>query len=305
MLKQILLILGKIFLLWIFFSLLFFYAGKYIPFGPEQTFLTAPFSVLFFLSLASFLTAFFIIHGQPLLAQQHRLRGMLLVLSFFFGTAMFAFVRGGGSSHSIIYITVTANLLLFANLLGTWIAGPLKRPAELIPLCLVMALSDIFSVAAGPTEKFAETIAQYYRSGMKGPAPVIDFILFKIPVPGAEKMVPLFGLADWVIIAFLAACAAKFGFHDNLAGKGLGEMAEKKRPVFYFPASLAGLIFGIFLAWYSGVFLPALQLVVIFFLAYIIPKYAQIRKITASDLKLMLGTLLIMGTLLAIRFILL
>ncbi|MGE0082830.1 MAG: hypothetical protein AB7S75_00270 [Desulfococcaceae bacterium] len=303
-LRKIFQTLGSMYLIWIGISLFVFHTGHLLPLDRESQHLLSPFSLLFFLCLASGLTAMFMIYAEPLLRPHHRLRKALLLLCTAISAGLFAFARVSGSIHPLIYIAGTANLLVFASLLGSWIVAPLKRPAELLPLCLVMALVDIFSVAGGPTKKIAETLEKYYRSGMKGPAPAGDFILFKIPVPGLENLVPLFGLADWIIIAFLAAYSAKFSISDNITGRSLNRMKENRRLSFYLPVPVMGLIAGIFLARFLGIFLPALPIIVVFFLGYIMTKYPEARNLTHSDRKLMLITLAAMAGLVAVRFFL-
>ena len=295
--------LGIMYLIWMGISLLLFHAGHLLPLEGKNPHFFSPVSIVFFLCLASLLTALFMTEAEPLLREHHRLRKALLLLCTAISAGLFAFARVRGSVSSLIYIAGTANLLIFASLLGSWIVAPLKRPAELLPLCLVMAFADIFSVAGGPTKEIAETLEKYYRSGMKGPVPFGDFIVIKIPVPGLEKLVPLFGLADWIIIVFLAAYAAKFGFSDNIAGPGLHRMVENRRVSFYLPVSVMGLTGGIFLARFLGIFLPALPVIVVFFLGYIMIKYPSVRELTDSDRKLMRITLAAMTGLMAVRFL--
>ncbi len=304
-LRRIFQTLGTMYLIWIGICLFVFHAGNLLSLDKNTSHLFSPFSILFFLFLASLLTAIFMINAEPLLREHHRFRKALLLLCAAISAGLFAFVRISGNPHLFVYIAGTANLLIFANLLGSWIAAPLKRPPELLPLCLVMAFVDIFSVAGGPSKEIAETLEKYYRSGMKGPAPAGDFIVIKIPVPGLEKLVPLFGLADWIIVVFLAAYAAKFTIRDNIAGQSLSRMVKDSRLSFYFPIPVIGLIAGIFLARFLEIFLPALPVIVLFFLTYIMIKHPEVRKLTPSDRKMMLITLAVMAGLLAVRFLLL
>ena len=107
-----------------------------------------------------------------------------LLLIFWTGYGIVVFT---GIKNNYITGVLTANLIVFAAVFGNWLASPLKRPAELVPLCLVVALSDIFSVFAGPTKQFAGTISQYYEGGMEGIPPLVDFILVKMPLPGQRS----------------------------------------------------------------------------------------------------------------------
>jgi hypothetical protein len=100
-----------------------------------------------------------------------------------------------------------------------------KRPAEIIPLGVVAALADLFSMLSGPTKHMAEEISTYYVSGMEGIPPFVDSLLIKIPLLGAGTLVPLFGVSDWIIVVFLTAAANKFEL--NIILDYAGEMQKK------------------------------------------------------------------------------
>lgn len=52
--------------------------------------------------------------------------------------------------------------------------------------------------------------------------PLADILVLKISVPGQENLLPVFGVADWIIVAFRAASVAKFNLNDNIAGNSPG-----------------------------------------------------------------------------------
>ena len=265
--------------------------------------LAGPLSLLFFVILASCQTAFFMIRAEPILQNRHRLRQKLLSASFILGSVLYYFVRlRGGTPSCFVFILGTANLLVFANLLGTWIVTPLKRPAELFPLCLVMSLADIFSVVGGPTSEIAGILEKYYKSGMTGQVPAGDFIVIKIVIPGLPNMVPVFGLADWVIIAFLTASAVRFKMNDNPAGKSVGHMVRSRRVSFYLPAGAFGLIAAVFAAHFFKLFLPALPMIAFFFLVWIMIKYPEARHLNRQDWRLVWFTVAVMACLMAVRY---
>lgn len=290
------------YLLWVSFSALTLEAGKALPAGGTHPSILVPVFLVVFLILASLITAVHLIYAEPALKRRPGLRAGFLLLTVGVAVGLYFGVRITGISHPILFMIATANLLVFANLLGAWIVAPIQRPAELLPLCLIMSLADLFSVAGGPTKKIAETLDTYYKSGMKGPAPIADFIIIKIAAPGLDRLVPVFGLADWVIVAFLCAASARFGMNDNLAGKSMEAMVRERRPAPYLPVAVAGLLLAMGFAHYSGLFLPALPVVAFCYLLYGGIIYPPLRRPRRSDWKLMLITLLLMGGLLAARY---
>jgi len=68
---------------------------------------------------------------------------------------------------------------------------------------------------------------------MLGAPPFVDYLLVKIAMPGFEALMPVFGISDWIIIAFLSAATCKFNMNDNLIGKSISEI--KKTSVFFSP----------------------------------------------------------------------
>ncbi len=302
-LSRLLITIGALYTFWIGVTWLLRWTG--MLFSPEQTHYQwlVPLSLLFFVILAGLVTAFFVIHAAGDLRDRHGLRVALLLGSAGIWAGCYLFARMGYKS-AFLYTLNTANLIVFSCLLGTWITAPLKRPAELVPLCLVMSLADLFSVAAGPTRKMAEGIREYYETGMQGPPPVVEFLLFKIAVPGMDRMLPVFGVADWVIIAFFTASALRFGFNDNLMGRPIHEMTQSRRFSFYLPVSAAGLFAAVMLAHLLGIFLPALPVVVLFFLGYVLVKYPATRQLTPADWRTTAGVVVVMGALMLVyRFL--
>jgi hypothetical protein len=262
--------------------------------------LAASVSVFVCVMLALMLMSLFIVYAGPVLNKSLRLRLFLLAISGAAGGLCF-WLGHMGFKGEWIGILNTTNLLLFANLVGTWMTAPLKRPGELLPLCVVMALADIFSLMAGPTYDIARTVEDYYKTGMKGAIPAGDFILIKIGVIGRLGLMPVFGVADWIIVVFFSTAAAKFGMNDNLAGKGMDKMILQENISLYFSAAASGLLAAVFLAQYLNTFVPALPLVAALFLGYIMVRYPEARRINKREWTLALGAVLIMGGLIGVR----
>jgi len=242
-----------------------------------------PLSTVFFILLASLSTAAFMVYAEPSLKRNRVLRHFTVLFTVALGVGLFMLVRHTGNGGAVLFIIASANLIVFANLIGALIVTPLERPAELILLCVVMSLVDFFSVFAGPTKWIAESVKQYYESGMKGEVPIGDFLLVKIAVPGLGQLVPVFGIADWIIVSFFSAAVVKFGMKDNLFGQGLEVMVKNKRLSMYFPLASLGLVVAVLSAQALGLFLPALPVIAFFFLAYLLVRYPDARKLTKKD----------------------
>lgn len=115
---------------------------------------------------------------------------------------------------------VNSVALVVATLgIGTWLAAELERPGHLLPVCVIGALADLWSVAAGPTRHIGEqtvshtqAAAQHVGRGLAAPPPPWpSFLLYQWPLAGEGIMMPLVGFGDLVFLGLLAAAARRFG----------------------------------------------------------------------------------------------
>ncbi len=251
-----------------------------------------PLFSLFFIVLLAALCAFFTLFQEPRFARFPALRRAMLLGSLALALALAAGVRGGVIAEGPAALVISANLIVFALLLGNALVSALRRPSELIPVCAVMSAADLFSVFAGPSKTMAASIETYYREGQVGAAPWSDFLLIKIAVPGAEHLVPVFGVADVIILAFLTAAARKFGIDDNVAGRAI----EPKRFFPYFSAAACGLAAALLAAQALGVFLPALPAMALFFFGYTLPRHRAMRNMHRTEaIATVIGCALVAG----------
>jgi hypothetical protein len=236
-------------------------------------------------------TAAFTVHLAPRLRNRSRQRIALIV--GIMGAALFFWHRQrfGGGIHPLLAPLVTANLVVLACLIGTWLTDGLRRPAELVPVGVLMALVDAASVLAGPTRRIAESIETYYKGGMAGPLPAGDALLVKAAFWGSDRLLPIFGVSDWIMVAFLTAAALKFDLNDNLAPTSLGAMARRGRTALFFPVAAAGLTLAVWVAQFSGRAVPALPLVAGAHLGWCLLRYPHTRRLSAGDRRLLLGML--------------
>ncbi|WP_321414895.1 hypothetical protein [uncultured Desulfobacter sp.] len=236
---------------------------------------------------------------EPTIAT-HTARRLIWIgtLTVFF-TILYLLVSQAEMKNNIITALSTATLVLLACVAGHWLVIPLKRPSELIPIGMAVALSDIFSVFSGPTRNFAEDISNYYREGIAGPAPLVDFFLVKMPMPGNDYFMPVFGIADWVVLALLSAGALRFNLNDNLFSLAGSTQRQDKSQAF-FPVAAIGLIFSIVAARSMNLYLPALPFIVIVFLGTMAVKYPAVRKLGPEEIRAMIFVGTLMGLLMVV-----
>jgi len=254
--------------------------------SPASTLLYLP-VVLFFAGLGCRINAVYLLSVEPAMRRRSQVRYGCILAVLAACCLMVLAARHWEITNPFFYMVYTANLLVFANILGAWIVIALRREAELILVCMVMAIADLFSILQGPTRSIVASIETYYRSGMSGPPPAGDFLLIKIPAPGLENLQPLFGVSDWIIVAFLSAAAFRFRINDNLFGPGLSRMEASGKMNVYFPLACAGLVAAVFAAVLLDRFFPALPLVAGVFVSGLLIRCPAARRLTSYDFRLM------------------
>ena len=170
---------------------------------------------------------------------------------------------------------IKSSLLLFiGTLIGTALARFVNRLWEVVPICFAMALADLFSWSIGPTANFAQEIEQYYLAPV-GPPPFIDMVLVKLAYPGAAILIPVFGISDWIMVAFFVSVSRHYNINDNLVGLSATLPAEKKLRGRYLPVPVLALFAAVLLAQTSGLFIPVLPLIAITMLLWYAFQYLR------------------------------
>jgi hypothetical protein len=251
--------------------------------GASVARILVPLFALIFIVILSMACALFTLYQEPFFLRFPGLRRIMVLGSLTLGAGLALLLRHTGIHREVFFVLASANLVVFALLLGNFLVSGLNRPSELVPVCLVMSAADLLSVFAGPSKQMIEGIDVFYRDGRIGPVPWSDFLLVKIAVPGVDHLLPVFGVADVVILAFLIAAAHKFKLNDNLLGRGLAEMAGCRRFALWFPVAAAGLAFALLAAHGLNMFLPALPVIALFFLAYTLPRHPQMRQLRRTE----------------------
>jgi len=256
---------------WATASLALLAGGLLPPLPSGLAWLALPSCGLVAIALLSWCCSAFSRAQEPAFSELGWLRRVMLLACVGVAGGLYL-TRPADSGSGLLTIAASTNLLVFALLVGNAMVKSVRKPSELVPVCIVMSLADLFSVFAGPSRQMVATIDAYYRSGRVGPPPLSDLLLVKIPIPGFDYPVPIFGVADLIILAFLIAAARKFRLDDNLAGS-----------LFYLPAAAVGLAAALLLAQLSNLFLPALPLVALVFLAGTLPRHPAMRQLRQTE----------------------
>jgi hypothetical protein len=157
----------------------------------------------------------------------------------------------------LLAIAKSALLILSATAIGTVLARFVTAIRNLIPICIVMSLADISSWLIGPTADFSRQIETFYRKPI-GPPPAVDQILIKLAFPGMDRLVPVFGISDWIMVVLFINVANKFSLNDNLLGIAAHQLIRQHRFGLYLPLPALALFSALVLAQTTGFFVPAL-----------------------------------------------
>lgn len=233
--------------------------------------------------IACQLTLFHLVYVEPVLVNRPVLRSALITFCLALGAALFSRAHGSGSTF-FVQVLSTVNLLVLACLTGPWLTVALKRPSEIVLLAALVLSIDGISVLAGPTRTISNALKPFYKSGMKGPAPLSDMLIVKAAVPGLAQAMPVFGVSDWIMLVFFAAACARFKIRDNILGPGLDGLIRQNQPARPFlPITGAGLIAAVVTAQSLGLFLPALPFMALALMLYLIFFFPETRHLKQRD----------------------
>lgn len=156
-------------------------------------------------------------------------------------------------------------LLAIALPVGWWLGTRMEKITNLVPLAVAMSMADIFSVYQGPTKHVATELARYHdvlantiaeaeRAGGAAAgrqaaatvhAPLVDYIVVHFPVAGTGGTVPVLGIGDFIVLAFLFRAAWVHG----------------ASPLLVFGAAFASTVAALAVSQLSGQSLPALPFI--------------------------------------------
>ena len=108
-------------------------------------------------------------------------------------------------------------------------------------------------------------------------------ILLKIPNTSVEFLTPVFGVSDWIFVVFLSSVMLKFQISDSTVGKDLKDVVASSGSHFYFPLVSFALLVSILTAYVLNIFIPALPVIIVIVLPWVIFKNRSLITLKATD----------------------
>jgi hypothetical protein len=174
---------------------------------------------------------------------------------------------------------ITAILLFCATVFGTVLSVAVKRLGELVPVCVTAAVADLTSVFMGPTKNMVEDLTAYYEHGMRGTPPIIDSVVIKVGVPGYNVPLPLFGVADWILLVLLSSALLRLEKTDNVLANQRGDAN-----IVFLPVTILALFGALIFAQITHSFIPAMVFISTSFILFLFIKHGVHRQLRRGDL---------------------
>lgn len=239
--------------------------------------------IVFFIFLLSSTMAIFLSYEKDYLHKNNTKRRNLIIFLILLRLLLFQIESIDSYVSVLAGIMGTTTLILFACLLGSYLSQAIRRLPELIPVCSVAFTVDLYSVLQGPSKEIALQIGEFYSGGAKGPVPYADIILMKITNPAVDYLIPVFGVSDWIFVVFLTSTLLKFKVSDSVAGKSTTTIIDTQSVPLYFPLVSIALLASIFIANILHIFVPALPVIIIVVLPWLMMRNLNLFTMRASD----------------------
>ncbi len=104
-------------------------------------------------------------------------------------------------------------LIITSFLLGELLSREVLKAGHLLPVAVVLALVDFWSVSQGPSKQIAQKAAEFTESGgyaQEVVPPFISFLLLNFPQLATDKIYSFIGVGDLIILAFFIGCIYRF-----------------------------------------------------------------------------------------------
>jgi hypothetical protein len=185
---------------------------------------------------------------------------------------------------------------------GYWIGERMEKITNLIPLAIAMSLADIFSVFQGPTKVIAHNLETHYekRAAIEASggvhiaqelaalkAPLADYIIVHFPIAGTHSTVPVLGIGDFVVLAFLFRAA----------------WVHHISPRLVFGAAACSVFVALFCTNVLGMALPALPYIAIGTIAVLYLGVPRVRQLDRQEVVLSLIVVGLFGALITGKYL--
>ena len=197
---------------------------------------------------------------------------------------------------------IALTLMGLAVPVGYWIGERMEKITNLIPLAIAMSLADIFSVFQGPTKVIAHNLETHYEkkaaiaahggahvaeqlAALK--APLADYIIVHFPIAGTHETVPILGIGDFVVLAFLFRAA----------------WVHHVSPRLVFAAAAGSIFVALFCTNVLGMALPALPFIAIGTISVLFLCVPRLRQLDRQEVVLSLVVVGLFGALITGKYL--
>lgn len=199
-------------------------------------------------------------------------------------------------------------LLLAALPLGYWIGDRMEKVTNLIPLAVAMSGADIYSVYQGPSRAVGRSITEYQsqvanKVAELGPqasperveqataairAPLADYLVVHMPLPGTHHTIPVLGIGDFIVLAFLFRAAWLHRLHPGAV----------------FVAGLASVIAALAISNTIEQAIPALPVIALGVVGYLWLTTPRLRQLDRQEVLLSWAVAALFGALICSKWVL-
>lgn len=202
---------------------------------------------------------------------------------------------------------VALGLIMVALPVGYWIGDRMEKATNLIPLAIAMSFADIYSVFAGPSRHVAQEVAQHQqdmaqvmqqvtatdgaaaaaKAAAELRAPLGDFIIVHLPLAGTGGSMPVLGVGDFIIFAFLFRAA----WVHNISA------------VSVFAAGLVSTLVALVVSNLTGTALPALPFIALGTVGWLLLTQPRMRRLDRQEVTLSVAVLAVFAALIAVKWL--
>jgi hypothetical protein len=198
-------------------------------------------------------------------------------------------------------------LLLAALPLGYWIGDRMEKVTNLVPLAVAMSGADIYSVYQGPSRAVSQSITAYHsqvanKVAELGPqatpehveqatamvrAPLADYLVVHMPIPGTHYTMPVLGIGDFIVLAFLFRAAWVHRLHPGAV----------------FVAALASVLAALVISNTIQEAIPALPVIALGVVGYLWLSNPRMRQLDRQEILLSWGVGALFGALICSKWV--
>lgn len=202
-------------------------------------------------------------------------------------------------------------LMAVALPVGYWVGDRLEKVSNLVPVAVAFACADIFSVMQGPSRRVVEELAEHQleveaaridaaanlppelareaadKAAAAIRAPLADYVVVHVPMPGTGSSVPILGIGDFIIVALLLRAAWLYGLS----------------PLAIAVASLVSITVALAVSQLVGAAIPALPFIAVGVVGYLVVVNPRVRRLSRQEIVLSIGVVLLFAALIAGRWI--